>query len=80
MISFELAGSEVKVKCDTGVGHTLITTFNCNSELYAKLLCNQLRDQYYKTIEAFAKKNYDEGYDDKKKRKPKRDWHPSTIK
>lgn len=80
MIDFTLKETVVIATIDTGKGFTIRMQHECNNSLYARLLYDQLVGKQYTDVEKFARKNYDEGFNDHKKRKQNRDWHPSTMK
>ena len=79
MLKFRLNSSKIEIIIDTGLSLNIITTYECNSPLYAELLYNQLRAHQAKLIEEFAKDNYLKGYSDKTKRNPKSTWWPSIL-
>jgi hypothetical protein len=80
MISFKKEDSVVYIIIETGMSTTIRTKFDCNNELYAELLYNQLKKHLADSIEAFAKDNYNKGWKDKTSKKvAKASWFPSWL-
>ena len=80
MITFERDGSVVKTKVDAGhLGATYPMTYDCGNTYYAKLLYYHLDDLLDKRIEAIRKEEYERGFNDHKKRKPKSDFFTTSM-
>lgn len=78
-MEYTTEGTKVKCTHETDNGYTLNTYFECGSELYAKLLTRSLRENGYNKTKAFAEKHYEQGWNDKQKRKKKQEWFPSKM-
>lgn len=84
MIEFKNEGTKVTILIDSGVNVEkpgLLLYWECESELFARLLMEQLRDKFSNTVETIRKEEYLRGYKDKQQRKPKQDdWFPVVFK
>jgi hypothetical protein len=81
MINIKRAGTVVRVEIEGGpLGTTFVFKYECNDDHYAELLTNHFRDTVGSRIEEVRLNEYIAGYNDHKKRKPKRDWSFRTLK
>lgn len=51
--------------------------YECGSDVYAELLASHLNKKIGDAIEQVRKTEYEQGWRDKAKKKPKRNWFPS---
>lgn len=80
MLEFKREGSNIQVKVDTSINWNYTPTIQCNSEPYAILLSQNLRDHLYNELTRIRREAYLEGWSDKQKRKPKKSWWKGTWK
>jgi len=76
MIEFIKDGEEVLVKVNTSssINWHIKAKFNCNSELYAALLRQELHSHLNNTLERIRKQAYEQGWKDAKARTKKETW------
>lgn len=84
MITFSTEGASLTIKIDTGIpsqssAWTITSKYGAEHEIYAKLLRDKLHQKLYDQIEAIRKNAYEAGYNDKTKRKTKKDWFSGFI-
>jgi hypothetical protein len=81
MITITRDGTEVVVTMETGCStvKALSMRFDTNNQLYAELLTDQLRAKLANLVEDLRRNEYERGYRDKTKRKPKSTWMPRTL-
>jgi hypothetical protein len=80
MITFTRNESTVVLTIDTGKGYTITTRYDCNSALFAILLREQMQSEYNRLVEKAGREQYEEGWNDHKKRNKKKDWFPYQLK
>lgn len=64
----------VKIEIDTNIGWYVTLNFDQNTELQAILLRDSIQEKFGNVIESIRKEAYEQGWDDKTKRKPKQTW------
>lgn len=77
MVKYEREGSKLVITIDTSKNHTIISRWESGSELFAKLLLSDLMSKQWHELERIRRESYEEGYNDKKKRMPKKDYFKS---
>jgi hypothetical protein len=81
MITIKRVGTKVQIILEGGpLEASYPFTHECGNEHYAELLAGHFINSLYKRVESIRLKEYESGYNDHKKKKPKRDWSYSTLK
>jgi hypothetical protein len=83
MIEFNRKGTAVVVSINTGVNvekNVISMEWNCENEMMAQLLLDQLKDRHWKIVQDIRKEEYERGWIDKMKRKIKRDWFSTNFR
>jgi hypothetical protein len=81
MITIKRDESTVIVDVENGpLGSTYSFTFACNNKWYAELLRLHFTERLGSRIEEVRREEYERGWNDHKKRKPKANWFYSILK
>jgi len=79
MITFSRTENQVNVKIESGIENRVFNlTIECGSIVYAELLDKHLTKMMRDKLEEIRNDAYNQGYDDKKARRPRGDWFPSN--
>ncbi len=82
MITITTQGSSIILKIESGypIGNYIHTfEHSCSAEFIAKLLADNISEHLDEMIRNIRKEEYNKGYDDKKQRKPKKEWFSRVI-
>jgi hypothetical protein len=74
MLKIEREGEKINLTVDTNIGYSYTPSINCGSVPYAILLTQHLQDKMGKELTRIRQEAYNQGWDDKTKRKPKQNW------
>lgn len=74
MIEFNREEKEVIVKCKTSVGWSISARFDCESELYAILLRQELHSKLNNELCRIREESYNAGWKDAKSKAKKQIW------
>jgi hypothetical protein len=76
MVNISRDKSVVTIFIETGLscGKGPLFTYQCSNEMQAELLEIHISRRLDDTVEAIRKMDYDAGWEDAKKKKPKRTW------
>ena len=80
--SIFVRGSQIIIKVefkDPVSGYTSEFSISCPSEFHAKLMADNLQNNFYQTIEKIRKLEYESGWSDAKKKKTKRTYFYSSM-
>lgn len=83
MFDFKLDGTKIVCRVETGISvekNVLQLVWECNDEMFARLLFDRLQQKQSALIEQIRKEEYNQGWNDKTKRRLKRDWFSSSFK
>lgn len=78
-IKIERDDSSVKLTFEDIIGYNLTTSIETSSPFVATLLTKELKEQIWDKIKYIRKKAYEEGWEDKTKRKCKRDYFSGNF-
>lgn len=79
MFSIERKDDKIKVTLSTSIGWSFTFTESFGSEPYAILLTQNFKDKLHSTIENIRREAYNQGWEDKQKRKPKQTWFSGRL-
>lgn len=74
MIQFKRKDNRLEVLIDTNLGVYYNLYWNCSDEQYALLLRDHLAEKMANKLEQIRREAYEQGWYDKRKRKPKQTW------
>lgn len=75
MIQFRKLDNKVKVHISSNLGVDYVTSIGCHDDdQFAMLLRDHLQTKMYDMLEEIRRQAYNDGWNDKQKRKPKQTW------
>lgn len=74
MIEFKRSGTKLMIEVSTNLGAKYPMYWNCNDEQYAMLLRDHVQEKMARKLEEIRREAYEQGWSDKRKRKPKQTW------
>lgn len=82
MISISRYETKVKITVETGTstGGDLWLYWECNSELFAELLTNELREKLTERLQAIRQEEYNQGWKHAKAKKAKQNWFAGVFR
>ena len=80
MLDINREDKTVNIKITTSIGWDFIFEHSCSDTAYAAFLSKDMKEKLWKTLSDIRREAYLEGWSDKTKRKPKKDWFPGNIK
>jgi hypothetical protein len=79
MFNIERKDDKIKVTLSTSIGWSFTFTESFGSEPYAILLTQNFKNKFHDTISKIRRDAYNQGWEDKQKRRKKEDWFSGNI-